>query len=357
MFPQITHISDVLPYIEGKDEFIKVDKGPYTVIDYVYAKEDTFDNDYARECRGIKFDSRTGALIARPYHKFFNLGERVGFREEDLDFTRPHVLLDKLDGSMVHPILLEDKLHLCTRMGITEHAVKAQKLLREDQEDWLRAMVNQGYTPLLEWVAPENQIVLHYDEPRLVLTGVRHNKHGHYIEYVALKHAPFYIVSNDVPNRYAVKQAEGIEGIIVRFANGEMVKVKSDWYVARHKVKSHFENEENILTLVLDGQADDIIPLLDGDDLVRFQRYRQSVIEHCESVVPYLNFHANKLKLSTTSRKEFAQEVQRKVSPEFQPLWFAAYDNKFTYSYLAKHIKKTIGKPDWRMLIGNVEWK
>ena len=87
-FPTFNHIDDVIPHIEGWDEFKVMDKGWYTVINYVVAFEETFSYDshdgsdsylntnIRRECRGLIFDNETGNLISRPYHKFFNAGER-----------------------------------------------------------------------------------------------------------------------------------------------------------------------------------------------------------------------------------------------------------------------------------------
>ena len=41
-FPTIRNISDVLPHIEGVEEFKVITKDWYTVINYVVALEDTF---------------------------------------------------------------------------------------------------------------------------------------------------------------------------------------------------------------------------------------------------------------------------------------------------------------------------
>jgi len=79
-FPLIRNISDVLPAIEGRDEFIVAEKEGYTVINYNVMMADTFPDitveDYIihsstealesyyaatrRECRGIIFDTATG---------------------------------------------------------------------------------------------------------------------------------------------------------------------------------------------------------------------------------------------------------------------------------------------------------
>lgn len=41
-FPVIRTIQDVLPHIEGRDEFVVAERDGYTVINYAVAMEDTF---------------------------------------------------------------------------------------------------------------------------------------------------------------------------------------------------------------------------------------------------------------------------------------------------------------------------
>ncbi|WP_409518530.1 RNA ligase [Methylobacterium sp. R2-1] len=62
--------------------------------------------------------------MGRPFHKFFNLGERE--RAETLDWSAPHIVLDKLDGSTVPPVMLEGALVFMTRMGATTQAERAE---------------------------------------------------------------------------------------------------------------------------------------------------------------------------------------------------------------------------------------
>jgi RNA ligase len=41
-FPEIRHLNDVLPHIEGRDEFIVAEREGYSVVNYVVAMADTF---------------------------------------------------------------------------------------------------------------------------------------------------------------------------------------------------------------------------------------------------------------------------------------------------------------------------
>ena len=80
-FPEIRHIDDVLPAIEGRSEFIVADKGDYKVINYVVDTGETFSRadplwEMRRECRGLIFD-RSGFIASRPFHKFANFGQTL----------------------------------------------------------------------------------------------------------------------------------------------------------------------------------------------------------------------------------------------------------------------------------------
>ena len=86
-FPKINNISDILPAIAGKEEFIIADRPGFKVVNYLVQFENTFENPMdegiseqeklyrtiRRECRGIIFDEITGDIIRRPFNKFFNL--------------------------------------------------------------------------------------------------------------------------------------------------------------------------------------------------------------------------------------------------------------------------------------------
>ncbi len=89
MFRVIRHVSDIRDEVAEKTE-IRFLSQPYglTVACYLFMDAATFDTPAALECRGITFD-KTGAVVSRPLHKFFNIGER----EE----TQPHKLLSRTD--------------------------------------------------------------------------------------------------------------------------------------------------------------------------------------------------------------------------------------------------------------------
>jgi RNA ligase len=137
-FPEIKTIQDVLPHIEGRDEFRIMDKDWYTVINYMVSLENTFlwdENDpigsaVRRECRGLIFN-KEGKLISRPYSKFFNVGEKEETQLNKINLYEPHIVLFKLDGSMIRPIPTKEGFRLATKAGVTSVAMNAEVFIAD----------------------------------------------------------------------------------------------------------------------------------------------------------------------------------------------------------------------------------
>ena len=81
-FPTIMTIEDVLPHIDNYFRVVKKNDG-YTYINYSMmtpavfppvegTDEERLKASIRRECRGITFDTKTGQIVSRPFHKFFN---------------------------------------------------------------------------------------------------------------------------------------------------------------------------------------------------------------------------------------------------------------------------------------------
>jgi len=189
-FPEIRHISDVLPHVEGREEFVVAEREGYSVVIYVVAMADTFDMADAddlggairRECRGLKF-APNGEITARPLHKFHNVGEREETQPHRIDLSQPHTIMEKLDGSMIHPMMVNGYIRWMTKMGITEVAMQSEAFIAKNTryKDFAAWCISEQLTPVFEWCSPFNQIVLPYEEEQLTLLAVRHNITGEYL--------------------------------------------------------------------------------------------------------------------------------------------------------------------------------
>jgi len=312
-FPQITHIDQVRKAIFNRPEYIVVEKeGGYTVVNYVYSGEDTFppvidrevsQTDYLtglrdatdaailRECRGLIFCSETGVVISRRFHKFFNAGERADVVPEAM-IGAEYDVLEKLDGSMITPIPLKGGFwRWGTKMGVTDVALPVEEFVLDNSQyvelaDYCK---QTDWTPIFEWCSPLNRIVLQHTTHNLILTAIRHNVTGEYMSYARMSALAgrFDIpvvrrVNADILANY--RESEGVEGYVLRFANGHMMKFKTEWYVRLHKTKDKIAREVDVAQLVFDDQADDLLPLLDEDDKARLIEYRAAFWRRFEDV-------------------------------------------------------------------------
>lgn len=353
--PVIKHIDEVLPYIKDNPAFIVADKGWYKVIDYVYAHRDTFDNDYARECRGLKFDAKTGDIIARPYHKFHNLGECAGYHTSDINLNEPHVVLDKLDGSMVHTCLNKDtnEYFLMTRMGYTDVGQMAMRFAINNPEvDLTIANLIREYptkTFIFEYVGPNNRIVIPYKEEALILTGIRDIYTGTYQTMMGMKaylarysDIPIVQPYADILSPAEIAMDEQKEGAVVRFDTGAMVKIKSDIYVRKHKSKELTESFKGVVQLVVDGTLDDILPQVEPGMEEALLDYEASLLTRLQTLHEGIRHNLSLRK--EMDQKTFALNIQAQFPKQMQKLLFMTRKSGDGYAELIKLIKSRYNK-------------
>lgn len=307
-FPTIKTIDDVLPSIKGWDKFIVAERDDYDVINYLVAFPETFSTEHdgwevRRECRGLIFD-KAGKLISRPFHKFFNVNEKPDVHQSILPLGEEHLILDKADGSMIRPIPIGGDIRLGTKMGVTEiaeHAEQWLSLFSDNKLIWLDHMVHNGYTPLFEYVGPQNRIVLDYEKEDLILLAIRHNETGAYMYHWSpmFKAAPFTPVTSygsvdgDIQQFIDKARAErDVEGNIIFWPKtGLMVKFKNDWYVQLHKILDEVRSWRHVAAKQYNNEIDDVLPKLDVEDRKLIEKFladlhhsEQVMIEHVDVV-------------------------------------------------------------------------
>jgi RNA ligase len=352
VFPTITHISDVLPAIEGRDEFTVGRRDGYTFIDYNYAGSDTFDDPMRRECRGLKFDL-SGKLIARPFHKFFNLHEKP---HEVPEFGPHAVVMEKLDGSMVHPAFINGEIAFMTRAGITDQAKMALEFvygwdLGDKVIDLCESFLDAGKTPIFEFTSPLNQIVVKYDEPKLTLLAIRDNKTGNYhspealriaAEVAGIPHVRFYdqSLTDMVAFLAHAKALKDMEGYVLRVGQ-QLIKVKADDYVLRHRAKASLLWEKDVLKLVLEGKVDDVIGMLSPEEGTRLQAWADTVNSRLSVLAAVMKGLTDKH--HSTDRREFASRILDAFETDAayaRSLCFQIYDGRDPVEVVRSHALK-----------------
>jgi RNA ligase len=328
-FPEIKNLDDVLPHIEGRSEFNVNQRDEHLVVDYAFTTPSSFppipvdagpERTTAimrRECRGLLFN-KDGGLLRRSLHKFHNIGEREEMLPENIDFSKPHHILDKLDGSMLSSYMAPDdqvkwisqqdsthfvgKVFWGTQFGNTDVADGAAQFVNEsnfDYEGFARSCMSEGWTPIFEWCSLKNRVVIRHEQPKLVLIAIRHQTTGCYKTYNEMvdsaRNCNIPVVKSfgrvdDDPTAFIerTRGEEGIEGYIVRFDDGHSTKLKCDWYVRFHNAVENLLHEKNVWEMVLRDDIDDVLPVLmeqDKDHLIKFYGEFQKAITDAAGLI------------------------------------------------------------------------
>lgn len=386
-FPNIQNLSQVKNVIENVDGFIIAERDWGYVANYVHANNQTFpevisvEDSIRRECRGLIF-SKDGILISRPYHKFFNVGERTETLLENIDLSQSHVILEKLDGSMIRPIPIGGSFRLGTKMGITDVAMQAETWLADhlNYENFINSCISFNVTPIFEWCSRKQRIVIDYPVDRLVLTAIRHNNTGEYASLYELKKTAA-VYNLDVVREYEgniqnmeslmaeTRGLQGQEGWIIRFHDGHMLKIKAEEYVIIHKAKDNILREKNVIEMILDEKTDDVKPFLLEDDRKKLDTYE---IEFWNGIIKTSSewseinkqTHIEYPRNNPDSRKNFALLGSKSIDHNIRTAIFKAWDeNPNTYNWKSIVIDtirrniSTIAKTDAiRYIWGNAKW-
>ena len=234
-------------------------QGPGNLRLYVYSNHCVFERAWslATLCaRGLILDVAEKRIVATPFPKFFNLGER-GEPVPDLPFRA----YEKLDGSLII---------IYHHGGVWRTATKGS--FDSPQAQWAAAKLQThdvsallpGSTYLAEAVYPENRIVVHYEEPALVMLGaygadgveVAHDRLSEVAAALGVRMAKTFEYTHvDHMALHAKTLPRSEEGYVVRFENGLRLKIKGDEYKRIHALIS------NVTPLAL-WEA-----MLSGDDL------------------------------------------------------------------------------------------
>jgi RNA ligase len=287
---RITSLDEFRAKVAHKEEIREAEIAPGLIsFCYMISAENTFDDAWARECRGIVFSKETGRVVGRPLHKFFNVNERPETHVGKLPAMATRVM-DKRDGSMIHTVNTIKKGD-----SYASYKLKSKKSFSSDvavaATKWIE-QAHMGYdalcqrvqlmdcTAIFEYTAPDARIVLPYYQPKLTLLHIRDNEYGEYWSSDDLKKIAHAFNVECVEETHKTdeeifafnvaqlvedaKTRENIEGWIVQFNDDEMVKIKTDWYLKRHRAMT-FLRERDIAQLVLDEGLDDVKSMLVGD--------------------------------------------------------------------------------------------
>lgn len=190
-------------------------------------------NEITMQCRGLILNSRL-EIVARPFKKFFNLGEENSLPLNHVSFE----VFEKMDGSLGILYWHNEIPYIATRGSFeSQQAMKATEILHSKYSN-VHAQLNKSHTYLFEIIYPENRIVLDYGTMEdLILLAVIDTQTG--ID-IALHEIGMPVVKkyHGIQDIHLLRTLEekNKEGFVIKYENGYRIKVKFDEYIRIHRI-------------------------------------------------------------------------------------------------------------------------
>lgn len=338
------------------------------------------------QCRGtiLSFANNSWKIVCRPFDRFFNFGEAL---EQTGDFNLEGcVAYEKVDGSLVKVYHWNGLWRIATRgtafaesenyTGQTFLDMILETLgcssLEDFSEKFSRAARKTTDTYLFEFISPHNRVVTPYEKSELVLLGwvekepalgtMEYNQWA--FEYLTLDYLAHSLVmhldnvrATKVFDTSSVKEKHELmdmvsgleEGFVCEdFDNKIRVKIKSDAYVAVHKIRGDtIPTPKRIMSLVVENEQEEYLTYFE-EDASLFEPYEEWLEKmFLDMSVAIINYSM------IESQKDFALAVKDLT---FKPLLFTArkngtfptnefkkLDNKQKVKYLTQYIEAQEG--------------
>ena len=205
-----------------------------------------------------------GNVISNSLPKFFNFSEKPDLYPP-LEKYNDWVLESKIDGSLVACDYIFDGFNAKTRGTISykslTNAADFDFVFDKYPNIINVCRANPDDTFLFEITSPKNIIILRYtDEPDIKFLGFINKPTGLYYpaysnEGILIKNiigceSPeiYQIKGNITDISNEVKGWVGREGIVLKYNNNQnFVKLKADWYLRLHRLKSELSSQEKIM--------------------------------------------------------------------------------------------------------------
>lgn len=290
--------------------------------------------------RGLVTDN-SGRVVARPFSKFFNIEEGKHTPTQEFE------VFEKMDGSLGIVFVYQGQVVYATRGSFASDQAKWMA-------DWgdrynFSHIIVGGYTYLFEIIFAQNMIVVNYGgESRLVLLGVIKTDTGEETSWDDL---------STFDGWELVKRYEGIsdytllkgmvknnqEGFVVRFSNGDRVKIKGEEYLRLHRIMTNLST--TAIWEVLSNGGDVLSTLTDVPDEFydKIHQYSKELMDKYTSLENEYHFIFKILGRSDDFefRASFAERAKRYKYPA---ILFKMYDDKDYSGLIWKIIKPEFEK-------------
>ena len=232
--------------------------------------------------RGLFLDKNTGAVVARGYDKFFNVGQNgapatihdlaTEAAREARDNEHYNVTLRKKhNGFLAIVATINNNLTVLSKSGITAYSREAERILREQIGDagcerLRRILAENNLSATFECISKRDPHMVYYRDDKMIFLDFIHNAPDYdpvpldaafttiravdpsmpVAESKILAYWWMWENDTDLANiitRMAERASrEHAEGYVISYGDGRMAKIKTGWYTRAKWLRSMVQN-------------------------------------------------------------------------------------------------------------------
>lgn len=232
--------------------------------------------------RGLFLDKNTGAVVARGYDKFFNVGQSgapatirdlaTEAAREARDNEHYNVTMRKKhNGFLAIVAAVNGNLVVLSKSGVTAYSREAERILRDQIGDagcerLRRVLADNNMSATFECISRRDPHMVYYTKDEMIFLDFIHNSEYYYpmpldaafttiravdplmpvAESKILAYWWMWENAADLANiitRMAEKASlEHAEGYVVSYGDGRMAKIKTEWYTRAKWLRSMVQN-------------------------------------------------------------------------------------------------------------------
>lgn len=298
---------------------------------------DSLWDDITLSCRGLVTDEK-GNVVARPFRKFFNIEEGKHTPTEQFQ------VFEKMDGSLGILFFYGDEWVFASRGSFTsDQALKFKEIFTKKYK------TSHLYTPntyLFEIIYPENRIVVDYGNIEdVVMLGEINTESGDELDLNHYTNSIFNVVKeyNGIKDYSSLKSLvdNNAEGFVVRFSNGDRMKIKGEEYLRLHRIMTNLSTTSVWEILSTNGKIDEFIKDVPDEFFKKIQDFAFDLSLRYYNLMKEYTECFEIIKNKTEDRKSFAEESKRYPHPS---LLFGLLDGKDISPMIWKMIKPEFKK-------------
>jgi hypothetical protein len=296
---------------------------------------------------------KKGKVLSSGFPKFFNYGEKPDCYPDPEKFNDWRVL-NKVDGSLLIVDFVNGEFSMRTRGTVSykqQENYKDFELLYKKHPKIIDFIKNNSqYSLLFEIVTPNNVIVIRPKEIEFYFIGAVDKNNLNMVSHHDLSNIWRDIGCPLMPEQYefnsnvdleklseTIKFWRGQEGVVLSYNGGQnRIKLKSNWYVFIHRLKSQLNSTKNLIELYVDKKmpsCDEFYEFIETeyDFEIAFQ-LKDEIEKICEAGEKSKKFIDNILDVlhdirKVEPRKEQAEMIKRNYK-ENSSYAFCILDNK-----------------------------